>query len=178
MGLTAFLLKEKQWSAFSNFHYLLFNSYFAAAHTIKCTFQKVLSSGVGHQCILHNKLVVVVVPSPAKTSGTPLDPAFVTINMSKMSPKWRAKTIKPESRIKDGFIIGSTTANFVNGLECKSETEIGHETAAKKRKTKLVLIQTKTKKSLGEKIKNLFLPTVQPCFNYVITVISNFFLND
>ena len=53
-----------------------------------------------------------------------------------------------ESRIKDGFIIGSTStpANFVNGLECKSETEIGHETAAKKRKTKLVLIQTKSKK--------------------------------
>ena len=56
-----------------------------------------------------------------------------------------------ESRIKDGFIIGSTStpANFVNGLECKSETEIGHETAAsekKKRKTKLVLIQTESKK--------------------------------
>ena len=140
----------------------IFTTYFLThiLHTLSnAPFKKVLSSTVD-QCILHNKLVVVVVPS-AKTSGTFWTGLLWQSTCLKCHQNEGQKLLG-ESRIKDGFIIGSTStaANFVNGLECKSETEIGHETAAsekKKEKLNWFSFRQKVKKfRRGSKMKSYF----------------------
>ena len=129
-------LTEKQWSAFSNFHLLFLNSLLRTLSLMHLSKNFALFQ-TNAFCII--SWIV---------SSEKDDPEhFLTVIL------WQSKCLKCHKKAMIKLLeriylrlynwLFSATANFVNGLECKNQTEIGHETAAadEKRNTKLVLTQ-------------------------------------